>query len=785
MNRRYISIFFALVLASASITINGQAAENASVGDGYEESAETSYTEDTNDIATEEDEESGLAKTDISQNIETGAAEEEEVLSEEAEEALDKDRDIEKKADQLNDAQVDSDVQTGEGETDEAETAEAEMSDLEYTPEKIIYTSEEDPEEDLLYEYLLFRATPSTPDRYLKSRKNKLNSMETVIYTILKEYCEEVASGDRSGTEFSISMESLGLDDVTYTAADLGVESIVEDEEITDEAMEAAYSKAFNFQYFNPVRQLLADCPYSLYWFDKSSGVEISYPGIRATYSNGEWSLGFSGEFTYSFAVAQEFSAGEYMVNSDFGQTAETAAENIASIVSLYQNANDEQKLIAYKNEICDRVSYNNNAAQNNTTPYGNPWQLLWVFDDDPNTTVVCEGYSKAFKALCDASNFDNNKIRTILVSGMMTGGTGAGRHMWNIVSMPDGNNYLVDITNCDEDTIGAPDLLFLNRDAEGDLEEGYLFTVNNAQVKYVYDSDTFELYEEEEISLADQSGEISLPSIINNPEDVFAPAGTSVAFNIIADGNGLTYQWQYQGTNSENWVDFMNGTEASLVKSIAKSWDGWKIRCIVTNQEGNSVISDTATITIVQPIEISQQPESVTAAPKDVVIFEIIAASNNNENLNYQWQYQGTSSAKWNNFANATGAAMTKTAAAGWNGWKIRCVVTDGSGNTVYSDIATITIAQAVTITQQPEPVTTAAGRSISFSVTASGDRLSYQWQYQGTSSAKWNNFANATGATMTKTAAAGWNGWKIRCVVTDGSGNSAYSDVVVITVN
>ena len=209
MNRRYISIFFALVLASASITINGQAAENASVGDGYEESAETSYTEDTNDIATEEDEESGLAKTDISQNIETGAAEEEEVLSEEAEEALDKDRDIEKKADQLNDAQVDSDVQTGEGETDEAETAEAEMSDLEYTPEKIIYTSEEDPEEDLLYEYLLFRATPSTPDRYLKSRKNKLNSMETVIYTILKEYCEEVASGDRSGTEFSISMERM------------------------------------------------------------------------------------------------------------------------------------------------------------------------------------------------------------------------------------------------------------------------------------------------------------------------------------------------------------------------------------------------------------------------------------------------------------------------------------------------------------------------------------------------------------------------------------------------
>ena len=38
----------------------------------------------------------------------------------------------------------------------------------------------------------------------------------------------------------------------------------------------------------------------------------------------------------------------------------------------------------------------------NNGLPYGDPWQLIYVFDDDPDTNVVCEGYAKAFKYEAD-----------------------------------------------------------------------------------------------------------------------------------------------------------------------------------------------------------------------------------------------------------------------------------------------------------------------------------------------------------------------------------------------
>ena len=41
---------------------------------------------------------------------------------------------------------------------------------------------------------------------------------------------------------------------------------------------------------------------------------------------------------------------------------------------------------------------------------------------------MVCEGYSKAFKYLCDLSQFDGD-----VVCRIATGAMGAGPHMWNV----------------------------------------------------------------------------------------------------------------------------------------------------------------------------------------------------------------------------------------------------------------------------------------------------------------------------------------------------------------
>lgn len=140
------------------------------------------------------------------------------------------------------------------------------------------------------------------------------------------------------------------------------------------------------------------------------------------------------------------------------------------------------------------------------STPYGNPWQLIWVFDGDPNTKVVCEGYSKAFKYLADLSEGLNAQV--ITVSGAMKGGTGEGSHMWSIVRMDDGRNYLVDVTNCDDGFVGALDQLFVAIPASGSLTDGwYGFNTSHdsvtTQITYEYREDMATLFGEGALTLS------------------------------------------------------------------------------------------------------------------------------------------------------------------------------------------------------------------------------------------------------------------------------------------
>lgn len=269
------------------------------------------------------------------------------------------------------------------------------------------------------------------------------------IYAVLKEKVKEVAAGKETNTIFKISLQGI----TSAAGGKIDIPSIM--------------------QY------LLMDCPYELYWFDKTKGVGTTGSGLTVT---------------ISFAVADEYKAGDYTVSSNLA-TVHTAAENARRIVEKYEGQSDYEKMVGYRKEICDLVSYNTNAAKP-TTPYGNPWQLIWVFDKDATTNVVCEGYAKAFQYLCDMSDFANATCYT--VTGTMYGATGAGPHMWNIVTLG-GKNYLVDVTNCDEGTVGADDKLFL-AGADGSISSGYIV---NGSVGYIYDKEQILLYDNTILTLS------------------------------------------------------------------------------------------------------------------------------------------------------------------------------------------------------------------------------------------------------------------------------------------
>ena len=320
---------------------------------------------------------------------------------------------------------------------------------------------------------------------------NNLEGLMKTFYDALVPEFEKIANGTRTNTQITVPYE--------FRPTEAGLSSNT----ITNQAdLDKFYS--YLDTWFDPIDwgilldAILADCPYDLYWFDKTEGY-----GVKS--SGGEiWGgtpgrfpvLGYKGSYTFSFTVAQAYATGTYTTDATKTSATTTAVNNAKAIVEKYKGEDvDWKKLKAYKDEICNLTSYNHAAVENPNTPYGDPWQLIYVFDGNPSTEVVCEGYAKAFQYLCDLSTFTSGNILCYTVTGPMGGGTGAGPHMWNVVRMDNNKNYIVDVTNCDEGTIGAPDDLFLAGVASSDGGRTYSFPIKGVKINFSYDDEMKDLH--------------------------------------------------------------------------------------------------------------------------------------------------------------------------------------------------------------------------------------------------------------------------------------------------
>lgn len=420
-----------------------------------------------------------------------------------------------------------------------------------------------------------------------------LSDTDKKIYDILKAGIKKVADGERSSAMITFSIKDVfGIDSNTrFSKEDLGVSSLVENNNITEEAANAIYSK-ISFDNYWIIRCLLSDCPYELYWFDKTVGVSYSIPGIsgNSTY------LKFSGEdITFSFRVSSEYSkesaTGSTDVDTEKTGSVTTAVTNAKAIVKNHAGEDDYTKLVSYRNEICNLVSYNTEAASSSTVSYGNPWQLIWVFDGDENTNVVCEGYSKAFQYLCDLSEFVNDNITCWTVTGTMSSGSSSGGHMWNIMTMDDNKNYLVDVTNCDTGTIGAVDRLFLATPSDGDASDGYSFSIGSSTIAYIYDTSTKSINNESILTLSDTAYPVCA-HVWNETEVISVATCVSKGRSKYTCSRCNRIKIEYSAVNTSNHV---GGTEvrdskASTCDEAGYTGDTYCLGCKTKINEGTVI---------------------------------------------------------------------------------------------------------------------------------------------------------------------------------------------------
>ena len=374
----------------------------------------------------------------------------------------------------------------------EAEIIEAELDDS---------VIEESVDNDALLDSYLQRMIDdslSKPKRRLlrSTVGSRFQGLDGAIYNILRAEIAQIANGTRESTVIEITQDMLreqGIDDLgPWHADDLGVDWIYQEGTWNSAAFEATSEKMhYNFStIFNALR---LDCPYEMYWND-IRGNYGSTIGVGASYQNQDFETYIKKNITITFGVAEAYRGdGENTVNTGKINSAQTAIAN-AQAIAANRPTDVRDALQYFKEQIRGRVTYNYDALAPNT-PYGDPWQLIYVFDDDPLTKVVCEGYSKAFKYLFDLSGF-SDPYDCILVSGDLIDSEGSGAHMWNLVRLDDGKNYLVDITNSPDNS----EDLFLATSESGTWDTTYFFSRSFYTLGYAYTLEIQRTYDENQL---------------------------------------------------------------------------------------------------------------------------------------------------------------------------------------------------------------------------------------------------------------------------------------------
>ena len=199
--------------------------------------------------------------------------------------------------------------------------------------------------------------------------------------------------------------------------------------------------------------------------------------------------------------------------------------------------------------------------------------------------------------------------------------------------------------------------------------------------------------------------------------------------------------------------------------------------------------------INTVQPPSINVQPSSPAAIINGGNTAITVAA--NGSGLTYQWQVDPNSGT----FSNVTDTGVysgstTETlilsgVTLGMNGYKYQVVVSGLIAQTATSNSVTLTVVPPPpSITTQPLNSSIAGGNNTSFSISASGTGLTYQWQAD-TGSGIFSDvsdtviYSGSTTATLTLTGATiGMNGYKYRVVVNGVTAPPAISNSATLTV-
>ena len=215
---------------------------------------------------------------------------------------------------------------------------------------------------------------------------------------------------------------------------------------------------------------------------------------------------------------------------------------------------------------------------------------------------------------------------------------------------------------------------------------------------------------------------------------------------------------------------------------------------CVGTGNSGSAIV------TITPPPAISTQPLSVSVCTGNTATFTIASTPANGNTVQWQESVGTGPFVNLTNTAPYSGVTTNTLTITGvttaQSGNRYRAVVTGACPAPATSNIVTLTVNTAAVITTQPVNISVCAtpstlGTSTTFTVAATGNTLTFQWQVSTDGGTTYTNIANGapySGATTNTLTVSGvgtiFNNYLYRVLVTTGGCTATTSNAATLTI-
>ena len=254
----------------------------------------------------------------------------------------------------------------------------------------------------------------------------------------------------------------------------------------------------------------------------------------------------------------------------------------------------------------------------------------------------------------------------------------------------------------------------------------------------------------------------LALASIIEQPSGMEITVGEEAVFTVNASGDGLTYQWQKDAN------DIAGADSNSLVIASVETQDEGLYRCVVSGS-CNEATSLEVALEVCVPVSISSQSsDMVSVCEGENHTFSI--TEQGDPTISYEWYKDGTLiSAASNSIYELLNTNES-------DGGQYKVIVTNDCGKD--SAFFQLDVLPSPVVTSHPIDQTLDVGSLVNFSVTTSGNNLSYQWKKDDV------DVAGATNSTLTINSIELSDAGAYTCNVTNDCG-TVTSNVAMLTVN